>query len=411
MANNPKGAGHPAACCLDPHIATFEARLRETNYKPGTVKTYRVVIRRLASFMEAGGIAPEQLTVDLAAQLVRGEERDRHEPNKCRNIARRFVEHLIDLGVAPAPVPTAQQVARARLRAGYEDYLHRQRGLSPRTISRAWRFADRFLDHRFGGGDIDLAATAAGDVIAFLQHLLSRKTPYRDKTASTHLRCFFQYLFKSGATAQNLTLCVPRVAQHRGTRLPRHLTPDQVEAVLAAVRASPRHGRRDYAMLLLMARLGLRAPEVIAIQLDDIDWRDGELLVRGKGQLQDRVPIPPDVGEALAAYVRHDRMSASRALFVTLRAPNGPFKDGQVVNAILKDAFAATGVKPPSPYVGSHVLRHSLATNMVRKGASLAEVGDVLRHRSRASTMIYAKLDIDGLRSIAQAWPTAGGVR
>jgi site-specific recombinase XerD len=123
------------------------------------------------------------------------------------------------------------------------------------------------------------------------------------------------------------------------------------------------------------------------------------------------VPIPPDVGEALTAYIQHDRVSTSRALFVTLRAPRGPFKDGQVLNTILKEAFAATGVTPPNPYVGSHVLRHSLATNMVRKGASLDEVGDMLRHRSRASTMIYAKLDIDGLRSIAQPWPAAGGVQ
>jgi site-specific recombinase XerD len=248
-------------------------------------------------------------------------------------------------------------------------------------------------------------------VIAFLQHLLSRKAPFRDKTAATHLRSFFQYLFKSGVTASNLALSVPKVAQRRDVRLPRHLAPDQVETVLASVRGNPKHGRRDYAMLLLMARLGLRAPEVIAIQLDDIDWRAGELLVRGKGQLHDRVPLPPDVGEALAGYVRYDRISTSRSLFVTLRAPNGPFIGGQVVNAILKDAFAATGVKPPSPYVGSHVLRHSLATNMVRKGASLAEVSDVLRHRSRSSTMIYAKLDTDGLRSIARPWPARGGVR
>ena len=361
--------------------------------------------------MEAGGIAPERLTADLAARLVRGEERHRNEPNKCQNIARRFAEHLIDLGVVPAPVPTAQQIARTELRKGYEDYLHRQRGLSQRTIFHAWRFADRFLDHRFGNADIDLTATTVGDVIAFLQHLLSRKAPFRDKTAATHLRSFFQYLFKSGVTVSNLALSVPKVAQRRDVRLPRHLAPDQVEAVLASVRGNPKHGRRDYAMLLLMARLGLRAPEVIAIQLDDIDWRAGELLVRGKGQLHDRVPLPPEVGEALAGYVRYDRISTSRSLFVTLRAPNGPFIGGQVVNAILKDAFAATGVKPPSPYVGSHVLRHSLATNMVRKGASLAEVSNVLRHRSRSSTMIYAKLDIDGLRSIAQPWPATGGVQ
>lgn len=182
-----------------------------------------------------------------------------------------------------------------------------------------------------------------------------------------------------------------------------------MEAVLAAVRSDPRYGRRNHAMILLLARLGLRAPEVIAIQLDDIDWRAGELIVRGKGQRHDRVPIPADVGEALADYIRHDRVSTSRTLFVSTRAPHGPFKDGQVLNAILKEAFTRSGVKPPCPYVGSHVLRHSLATNLVRKGASLAEVSDMLRHRSRGSTLIYAKVDIEGLRSIAQAWPSAGG--
>lgn len=181
-----------------------------------------------------------------------------------------------------------------------------------------------------------------------------------------------------------------------------------MEAVLASVATNPRRGARDYAMLLLMARLGMRAPEVMAVQLDDIDWRAGELLVRGKGKRHDRLPIPSDVGEAISRYLREERTSTTtRTLFVSHRAPNRPFKDSQIINSILREAFAATGVKPPTPYVGSHVLRHSLATNLVRSGASLEEIGDLLRHRSRATTMIYAKLDTDGLRSIAQPWPIA----
>jgi site-specific recombinase XerD len=300
---------------------------------------------------------------------------------------------------------------RAGLRHDYEDYLRRQRGLSERTIGHCWRFADRFLVFRFGEGEGELAAITPADIVAFLQKLTSREAPFRDKTPPTHLRNFFQYLFKNGLTPTNLALCVPSVAQRYGARLPRHLSPEQVELVLKAVRADVRHGRRNHAMVLLLARLGLRAPEVIAIQLEDLDWRAGELLVRGKGQNHDRVPIPPDVGEALADYIRHDRVSASRALFVTARPPNRPFKDGQVLNAVLKQAFARSGVTPPCRYVGSHVLRHSLATNLIRQGASLAEVGDMLRHRSRRSTMIYAKLDVEGLRSIAQPWPAAGGAR
>ncbi len=284
----------------------------------------------------------------------------------------------------------------------------------PRDLSIATTRAQPtiFLAHRFGDGDLDLGALVSRDVVAFMEHVIARKTPYRDKTLSTHLRCFFQYLFAQGLTTSNLALCVPRVHKPWGSRLPRYLSPDEVEAVLASVATNPRRGARDHAMLLLMARLGMRAPEVMAVQLDDIDWRTGQILVRGKGQRHDRLPIPPDVGEAISTYLREERTSTTtRTLFVSHRAPNRPFKDSQIINSILREAFAATGVKPPTPYVGTHVLRHSLATNLVRSGASLDEIGDLLRHRSRATTMIYAKLDTDGLRSIAQPWPIAEAAR
>jgi len=202
------------------------------------------------------------------------------------------------------------------------------------------------------------------------------------------------------------------VAQRFAPRLPRHLTAEEIEKLLEAVKAETTTGRRNHAMVLLIARLGLRAAEVVNIQIDDIDWRAGELLVRGKGQLHDRLPLPPDVGEVLAEYIRLDRRSSSsRALFVKKRPPHVAFKDGQVLNNILRRAYARTGLKPPVPYVGSHILRHSLAIALVRRGASLEEIGDMLRHRSRASTMIYAKLDIDGLRMIAQPWPVEGGAK
>lgn len=309
-----------------------------------------------------------------------------------------------------APPSTAKEIARAELRREYESYLRHQRGLSERTIFHCWRFADRFLEFRFDEDAGNLFEITAADIACFLQELTKRKPPFRDKTPPTHLRNFFRYLFKAGKTDRNLALGIPSIAQRYGARLPRHLTPEQVEVLIGAVRTDTPTGRRNYAMVVLMARLGLRAPEVIAMRIDDINWHAGEIMVRGKGDRYDRVPLPPDVGEALADYIRHDRITVSRALFVTERAPHRPFKDGQILNNILKDAFAICGLKPPAPYVGSHVLRHSLAVNLVRRGASLEEIGDMLRHRSRASTMIYAKLDIDGLRSIVQPWPVAGGV-
>lgn len=398
--------------CADPYLDSFAQSFAAANYKPGTIKTYRHHVRTLGRLMDSAGIEPSALTPDLADRLARTAPPGRDTTIRLHNLARRFAEHLIDIGVA-SPVPlTEAQVVRAALLADFEAYLVKQRGLSPRTICHVLRFADRFLGHRFGTAPMELAHLRAADAVGFVQHLLASRHPYRDKTATTHLRTFFQYLFWRGTTATNLALGIPKAAQRWGARLPRHLSPDGVEAVLASVRGNPRHGARDYAMLLLMARLGLRAFEVIAIQLDDIDWRAGELLVRGKGKLHDRLPISAEVGDALSRYLREERgPTTCRAVFVTQRAPHRAFKDGQIVNAILKDALVATGQKPVTPYVGSHLLRHSLATRLVNAGASLDEVGDVLRHRSRSSTMVYARLDIDGLRSIAQPWPVAGGAR
>ena len=394
---------------FDSIIARCRAELERQNYIRETINVYLRSIRRLLRLMEERGITLGDLTPDIAADLVL------RAPWRCDRlqyavfIARRFVGWLVAQGIAKPPAPpTPVEIARAALRRDFEEYLRGQRGVSERTIADCWRRVEGFLEFRFGQGDANLGGIGPGDIVAFLQQTTERVTPYRDKNRATYLRSFLQYLFRKGLTLSNLALGIPKVAHRRTARLPRHITPEQVEAVLAAVRSDPQFGRRNYAMVLLLARLGLRAQEVVAIQLDDIDWRAGELVVRGKGQRHDRVPIPPDVGEAVANYIRHDRLSTSRALFVTARAPHGPFKNGTELNVILRQAFARSGVTPPRPYVGSHVLRHSLATNLVRKGASLAEVSDLLRHRSRASTLIYAKVDIDGLRSIAQAWPSSG---
>lgn len=390
----------------------FLQSLADQEYAPATIRQYLSCIEVIAKLMDAGRIDLPELDEALAVRLAEKANRKSRKTNDIF-IARRFARFLSQQGAGKPPAPlTDNEGARAELRMDYEQYLRKQRGLSEATIIRNRSIVDRFLNFRFGEGLGDLSEITPSDIAAFLQHLTKRNRPLRDKSLATHLRSFFRYLFKAGKTPVNLALSVPRVRQQYGARLPRHLTPEHVETLLAAIHSGSPCDRRNYAMVLMMARLGLRAPEVIAMQIDDLDWRAGEIIVRGKGNLHDRVPLPQDVGEALAAYIRHDRGAvASRALFVTSRAPYRRLKDGQILNNLLRTAFANTGLKPPTPYVGSHILRHSLAVNLVRRGASLEEIGDMLRHRSRQSTMIYARLDIDGLRSIAQPWPVAGGVR
>jgi integrase/recombinase XerD len=393
---------------FDKCLASFLAELVGIGYKRGTLSAYKYLGRNLKYAVAARGLEVSSLTEELAAELVYELERTPREPNKYKNMAKRFVRHLMDLGVVARPVLSPRAIRLSKLQTEYEEYLRLQRGLHERSIYGSWRFVDRFITHRFGGDDFDLSDLKSRDPTDFLEYVIGPKSTFRDKTAPSHIRMFLQYLFRMAVTSTNLALCVPRVVTNRGKRLPRDMAPNDIELVLKAVRAQPCHGRRDYAMVLLMARLGLRAHEVVTIQLDDIDWRLGELLIRGKGGRHDKLPLPFDVGEALADYIKADRVSTTRALFVTARAPYRQLPNGQYLSAILREAFTTTGVKPPGPYVGSHMLRHSLATNLVRKGASLQEIGDMLRHRSASSTMIYARLDVDGLRSIAQEWPTTG---
>lgn len=397
---------------LGEYLERFQEHLKHEFYRPATITDYGRCLTALNTKMVELCVNLKDLDeatgVDLIASFDLPSSRAKHH----QFMVRKFVRFLVGLGVAkPTPESLSFDTERGLLKRAYEEYLHRQRGVSERTIFHSWRIADRFLTFRFGEELGNLAEITAADITAFLQQVTTRTPPLRDKTLSSHLRNFFRYLFKAGKTPFNLAEGILSVAQRHGARLPRHLAPEEVETLLKAIRSDIHSGRRNYAMVLLIARLGLRAPEVVAIQIDDIDWRAGELIVRGKGKRHDRVPIPPDVGDALAHYIKQDRTTASRALFVTGRPPHPPFKDGQVLNCILRSAFTKTGLKPPAPYVGSHILRHSLATNLVKQGAPLEEISDMLRHRSRASTMIYAKLDVDGLRSIAQPWPVAGGAR
>jgi site-specific recombinase XerD len=390
----------------------FHAQLENQHYCPQTIARYDRCLAALNDQMAELGIGLKDLDEAAAVDLIGTSKLPPHDAKRHRYMVRSFTKFLVGLGVGkPTPAAVPADTELGRLKHGYEDYLRRQRGLSERTILQNWRLANRFLRFRFGGELGNLEEITVTDINAFLEQGASLKPPSREKSFSSLLRNFFRYLFKSGKIQINLASGILSVAHRYGTRTPRHLTTEQVDALLKAIRSDTSTGRRNYAMALLVARLGLRAPEVIAIQLDDIDWRAGEIMVRGKGKRHDRVPLPPDVGEALTEYIKRDRPSGSRTLFVAAYPPHAPFKDGQVMKSILKSAFAKTGLKPLAPYVGSHMLRHSLATNLVQRGATLEEISDLLRHRSRASTMIYAKLDLDGLRSIAQPWPVPGGAQ
>ena len=395
--------------------ARFRQYLSEQNYGQPTIVRFLRCVGILATVMEKKRISVRDLDETLAIELFRkGRSWNKKDMTNAFHMVRCFIRFLREHGLGKPPLPpTAKEIARAELELNYKTYLRRQRGLRESTIRRNWLCASYFLDFRFGKRAEDLSKIGPADITNFLLQMATRKRPLRDKQHPSHMRNFLRYLFNAGKTQSDLSVVVPKVKTRHGKRLPRHLTSQQVETLLEAVRCETpvSRRRRNYAMILLLARLGLRAQEVVAIQVDDIDWRAGEVIVRGKGSKHDRLPLPPDVGQAIADYIRLDRVTTSRTLFVTDTAPHRPFTDGQVMQRILKDAFARTGLKPPLPYGGSHVLRHSLATNMVRQGASIEEIGDMLRHSSLGTTMLYARLDEDGLRAVSQSWPIAGGAK
>jgi len=225
---------------------------------------------------------------------------------------------------------------------------------------------------------------------------------------TTAFRSFFRFLFQIGELPVDLAASVPTVADRRLSTVPKYLVAEEVHRVLGGCDRQTSSGRRNYAILLLLARLGLRAGEVVSLQLQDIDWRAGEILIRGKGLLHDRMPLPVDVGEALTSYLRIDRPPCkTRRVFVCLKAPQSGFAGPSTVTTIVRRALARAGLDPA--FKGAHVLRHSLATSMLRSRASMREIGEVLRHRVSSTTEIYAKLDFDALRSLAHPWPAMGG--
>ncbi|MCI0352664.1 MAG: site-specific integrase, partial [Acidobacteriales bacterium] len=318
------------------------------------------------------------------------------------------LQRLLDLlrqeGVIAEKMAPIVRTPAELLADEFRSYLRQERALAETTVTFYLEFISRFLKDRFADREVDLSVLCAADVVGFVQRQAACLHPKRAKVMTTALRSFLQYARYRGDVNIDLAAAVPTVANWAMASIPRFLSPDQVELVLAHCNRRTAIGRRDYAILLLLARLGLRAGEVAALTLDDIDWKAGHITVRGKGGQQTQMPLPVDVGEAIAAYLKDGRPCVtSRRLFLRGRAPAGGFRTQMGVSSVVKHALARAGID--SPHKGAHLFRHTLATRMLGQGASLAEIGELLRHRSPQTTAIYAKVDLTSLRTLALPWP------
>ena len=395
---------------LGEHVEAFCARLAELGYRPTSIRDKLRTVSVLARWIAARGHAITDLDeAYVAAFLVTRRARGR-TGRGLRRTGLVLLEHLRSAGAIPTPEAACDESPRAALLAQYAVYLRQERAVTEGTISAYVSIAHTFVSERLPEAGARPASLDADDVHEFLLALVRRVAPKRAQYVGSALRSFLRFLFARGETAMDLALAVLTVRQRRWSGVPRHMPPQDVERLLRSCDRSSAMGRRNHAILLLLARLGLRASEVVALELGDLRWREGEMVVRGKGLIRDRLPLLPDVGEALALYLKTDRPAgASRRVFLCRRAPYRGLGHPSTVSTIVMRALGRAGLAPATR--GAHLLRHSLATAMVRRGASLAEIGQVLRHRSPNTTEIYAKLDFGALRDIALPWPTPHGAR
>lgn len=321
--------------------------------------------------------------------------------NGDRSAALRFLGDLLDVGAVHTPPVTDPH---ERVVSSFSDYLRHKRGLHPTTIESSVYYVLPFLREIWNGRG-KLGQISRQDVIKYVGRHVHDRSVRTTQGIFTRLRSFLRYLFAEGLLDEDLSSCIPAISGRRHATLPKFLTRTQLQSVFDACDRTTSAGRRDYAILLLLARLGLRAHEVAKMSLDDIDWGSGVISITGKAGTQSVLPLSYDVGAAITDYLVHDRpSSACRQVFLRLEAPNVGFPTAtgiiMVATRVLKRA-GVTGIAN----VRSHVFRHTLATDMVRSGATLDEIGQVLRHLSHDTTRIYAKVDLPRLRLLSLPWP------
>jgi site-specific recombinase XerD len=325
-----------------------------------------------------------------------------------RAALKRWLSVLREEGaIAPAAAPPL--TPHDRIFKAFEDYLRTERGLTPRSIVRHLPIIRRFLHEVCPAGDDDLGKISQESVIGYIERHARDWSPKTGKAMCWSLRAFLRYLHHRGLNPRALAGCVPSIRRWKLATLPTHLPAAQVQKALDSCDRATAIGQRDYAILMLLAKLGLRAGEVATLTLDDIDWRAGEMLIRAKGRQRTRMPMPPDVGAAVVAYLRDGRPTSScRRLFLRMAAPHVGFASGCAITMIAKGALDRASVRGCA-HRGAHIFRHSLATELLRSGATLTEIGQLLRHEDHDTTRIYAKVHVEALRTLSLPWP--GGSR
>jgi integrase/recombinase XerD len=383
-----------------PFAGAYRAELLERGYAPLSVVNALRQAARFSGWLEADGLRVAEVSQARVEEFFQWQRVNwRHRHSWSRPGLRCLLDVLRGLGVVAAEEPVAPSSPTDVLLARFERYLLAERGLAAGTVVLYLRSARRFVERL--PPDRALAGLVAGDVTGAVLHEAEIVSVSATQTFVSGLRSFLRFCFIEGLVGVDLSQAALLVRGRSSSPLPRGISKADAHALLGSCDRRHAVGRRDYAVIVLLLRLGLRRGEVAGLTLGDIDWRAGELVVRGKGARQDRLPLPTDVGEAIAAYLRRGRPQTSRReVFLQARAPYAPIAAGTVASTVRR-ACRRAGIAE----VGSHRLRHTAACEMVGVNVPLLRIGQVLRHQSLQSTAIYARVDVERLRLLAAPWP------
>jgi site-specific recombinase XerD len=387
---------------LAPFADDYQQALTEPGYTAHTREHQLRQMARLSAWLEAGGLSVAELRRHVEKFLAFQRSIGRHLTQLSRPGLLCLLDVLEELGKLERGEPSVISPSEALL-ASFESYLLSERALASGTVRGYVDHARRFL--RWLPAGTSLTEVTASDVTTALRREAATVSVAATQYFRAGLRAFLRFSFTEGLLEGDLSGAALAVTGRRRTTLPRGIEPEAARALLGSCDRRTAVGRRDYAVLIMLLRLGLRAGEVARLRLDDLDWRAGELVVRGKGARHDRLPLPVEVGEAITAYLRRGRpRSNQREVFLRARAPFEPIAVG-TVGSTVRRACRRAGIAQ----VGPHRLRHTVACEMVKAHVSLVEIAQVLRHKSLQSTAIYARVDLDTLRELAAPWP--GGAR
>jgi site-specific recombinase XerD len=407
------GSIHPSPDVIQAHLAVFIADLKAAGYARNTLSAKRVTLERFISWRRRRKrTSPELTESEISEFLTKSPQGDRSRRSVASRALFGFLDYLRRRHVITTCPPKPLETASSALVERYADFLRNEKGLAELSLKVYLPVAKELLHYLEEERGIRSVRRLNASILrAFLLERAQARSSECVRLLATSLRSLLRFLHARDEIPNDLTAAIPTVRRWTQPDIPKKLTPAEVSQVLEAPDRDTATGRRDYAILLLLAKLGLRSSEILSLELGDVRWRTGEIFIRGKGNRQDLMPLPREVGAAIASYLRLDRgIRPTRRVFLRTIAPRVPLTGPASIGHIVRRAMTAAGVERPMQ-IAAHLFRHTLASKMLQQGATLREISEVLRHQAQTSTEIYAKIDMRALQEVARPWPAQGGVR